>query len=156
MIWVLTTAGLAMALVAGVFLSFSDFLMRGLKEAPDNQGAAGMVGLNRTVYRSAFMIMLMGLVPVSFVFGFVAFWQFGGLVKGLIIAGSVSYVVGVFLVTGFGNVPMNTRLDAMATDPQATAVYWPEYVERWTALNHIRTAASLFAAICWLFAALQI
>jgi uncharacterized membrane protein len=74
--WILMIAGLAVALVAGVFLGFSDFIMRGLAQAPASQGAAGMVGLNRTVYRSVFMVLFLGLVPVS---GTLASWRFGSL-----------------------------------------------------------------------------
>ena len=153
---VLIISGFAMALVAGVFLGFSDFIMRGLAQAPANKGAAGMVGLNRTVYRSVFMALLMSMVPVALALGFAALWLDGALPKMLIITGAVAYLTGVFLVTGAGNVPMNTRLDAMTTAPQDTAVYWPEYVRRWTGLNHIRTTASAFAALCWLFAAVQL
>ena len=32
--WILMIAGLAVALIAGVFLGFSDFIMRGLAQAP--------------------------------------------------------------------------------------------------------------------------
>ncbi len=34
MTWILMVAGLLMALISGVFLSFSDFVMRGLAQAP--------------------------------------------------------------------------------------------------------------------------
>jgi hypothetical protein len=37
----LTAAGLLMALVAGVFLSFSDFVMRGLVQGPRRAGRGG-------------------------------------------------------------------------------------------------------------------
>ncbi len=151
--WGLFGAGLAAALVAGVFLGFSDFIMRGLAQAPASQGAAGMVGLNRTVYRSVFMVLLLGLVPASVALGLFALWQAEGAARVLTLAGAVSYVIGVFAVTGMGNVPMNTRLDAMDQQPQETAVYWPHYAQRWTQLNHIRTVGALMAAVCWLAAA---
>lgn len=153
MTWVLLIAGLAMALVAGVFLGFSDFIMRGLTRAPASQGAAGMVGLNRTVYRSVFMVLLMGLVPVSAGLGLVSPWYFDGLAGPLMMAGSGTYLVGVFAVTGLGNVPMNTRLDALSDNPAETEGYWPVYADRWTRLNHVRTAASALASLFWLTAA---
>jgi uncharacterized membrane protein len=57
-------------------------------------------------------------------------------------------------VTGIGNVPMNTRLDALSRGPRAqTLDYWPGYAARWTRLNHLRVAASTFAAAAWLVAA---
>ena len=151
--WMLMIAGLAVALVAGVFLGFSDFIMRGLAQAPASQGAAGMVGLNRTVYRSVFMVLLLGLVPVSGGLGLMALWQFEGAARALIFAGAGAYLLGVLAVTGIGDVPMNTRLDAMDGHPRETADYWPRYAQRWTLLNHARTAGSALAALCWLAAA---
>jgi uncharacterized membrane protein len=151
--WILMIAGMAMALVAGVFLGFSDFIMRGLLQAPASQGAAGMVGLNRTVYRSLFMVLLMLFVPVSGALGVVALWQFEGAGQALTLAGGVAYLVGVLAVTGLGNIPMNMRLDAMDGQPDETANYWPRYVQRWTRLNHSRTTGSVLAALCWLAAA---
>ena len=40
MTWILLSAGLLMALLSGVFLSFSDFVMRGLVQAPGTAGAS--------------------------------------------------------------------------------------------------------------------
>ncbi|NRB33653.1 MAG: DUF1772 domain-containing protein [Rhodobacteraceae bacterium] len=151
--WILMPAGLAVALVAGVFLGFSDFIMRGLAQAPASQGAAGMVGLNRTVYRSVFMVLLLGLVPVSGALGLLALWQLEGVARTLTLVGVGTYLIGVLAVTGMGNVPMNTRLDEMSGKPREIAGYWPHYAQRWTRLNHARTAGSALAAICWLSAA---
>ena len=151
--WILMFAGLAVSLVAGVFLGFSDFIMRGLAQAPASQGAAGMLGLNRTVYRSVFMVLLLGLVPVSGVLGLLALWQLEGVARTLTLVGVGTYLIGVLAVTGMGNVPMNTRLDEMSGKPREIAGYWPHYAQRWPRLNHARTAGSALAAICWLSAA---
>ncbi|MCU4653964.1 DUF1772 domain-containing protein [Roseibacterium sp. SDUM158016] len=149
----LTAAGLLMALVAGVFLSFSDFVMRGLAEAPEGHGAAGMVGLNRTVYRSAFMGLLMGFAPGSLALAALALWHLDGAARVVVVAGTGAYILGVMAVTGLGNVPMNTRLDDLSRSAEGTSGYWPGYAARWTRLNHLRVAASTFAAAAWLMAA---
>jgi uncharacterized membrane protein len=151
--YLLTVSGLLMALVAGVFLSFSDFVMRGLVQAPDGQGAAGMVGLNRTVYRSAFMALLMGFVPGSLALSVLALWHLDGVALIAVLAGAGIYILGVMAVTGLGNVPMNTRLDALSRSPEGVSGYWPAYALRWTRLNHLRVAASGFTAAAWLAAA---
>jgi uncharacterized membrane protein len=153
MTWLLLFSGLLMALLSGVFLSFSDFVMRGLLQAPAQAGSAGMVGLNRTVYRSAFMVLFMGFVPAALGLGVLAFLQVDGPAFAMILLGSLAYIAGVFAVTGFGNVPMNNSLDALADRADARAAYWPDYADRWTRLNHLRTAASAFAAAMWLIAA---
>lgn len=151
--WILMITGLAVSLVAGVFLGFSDFIMRGLVQAPAHQGAEGMIGLNRTVYRSFFMVLLLGLVPVSGGLGLAAFWLFEGAARGLILAGAGAYLIGVLAVTGMGNVPMNHRLDSIDGQQREIQDYWPHYAQRWTLLNHARTAGSILAAVCWLTAA---
>ena len=99
------------------------------------------------------MVLLIGLVPVSGALGFLALWQFEGAARTLTLAGCIAYFIGVLAVTGLGNVPMNTRLEAMEGQPHETADYWPRYAQRWTQLNHARTAGSALAALCWLTAA---
>jgi uncharacterized membrane protein len=153
MTWILLFSAILMALVAGVFLSFSDFVMRGLAMAPGTAGAAGMVGLNRTVYRSVFMVLLMGFGPASAALGAMALWQMQGAAQALTLTGALAYLVGVMAVTGRGNVPMNQRLDALADSPTKLAAYWPGYLRGWTSLNHVRVAASVLAALAWGIAA---
>ncbi|MDG4648546.1 DUF1772 domain-containing protein [Roseibacterium sp. SDUM158017] len=147
----LTAAGFLMALVAGVFLSFSDFVMRGLVLARDGGGAAGMVGLNRTVYRSVFMALLIGFVPGSVLLSLAAMTVLDGAATLWTLAGTGAYLAGVMAVTGLGNVPMNQRLDRLS-DAGGAAGYWPAYARRWTRLNHVRTLASGLAATAWLTA----
>ncbi|MCZ6859619.1 MAG: DUF1772 domain-containing protein, partial [Alphaproteobacteria bacterium] len=59
------------------------------------------------------------------------------------LGGAIVDLVGTFLVTGLGNVPLNDQLAAVSsTDPGAREV-WEHFVSRWTAWNHVRTAAAL-------------
>ncbi len=152
-IWILMVAGLLMALISGVFLSFSDFVMRGLVQASGTAGAAAMVGLNRTVYRSIFMVLFMGLLLGSAALSVLALWKMDDTASYLVVAGALSYIFGVAAVTGIGNIPLNKHLDAMSERSGDMAIYWTSYAQRWTWLNHIRTASSAFAAFSWLTAA---
>ena len=154
LVYVCLAFGLAAALVGGVFQSFSDFVMRGLNQAGPEASAAGMIGLNRTVYRSAFLVMLLALAPAGIGFAVYGFFYVGGTAKVLLIAASVIYVVSVFLVTVAGNVPRNEKLDRL--EGQGAADYWPTYFREWTQLNHARTFGSIGAAICYLLAAVHI
>jgi uncharacterized membrane protein len=58
----------------------------------------------------------------------------------------VLYLAGSLLVTMVCNVPRNDALARVAPDDPAAAGLWAEYLSRWTAWNHVRTAASLAAA----------
>ena len=93
-------AGFLMALIAGVFLSFSDFIMRGLAQARGTVGPAAMVGINRAIYRSIFMVLFVGLLAVSAALALFAFWQVDGIALLLLLAGSHSYGLGVLPLLG--------------------------------------------------------
>jgi uncharacterized membrane protein len=56
------------------------------------------------------------------------------------------YLIGTFLVTMVGNVPLNNAL-AIA-DPHSTegATLWAKYLTNWTFWNHVRMIAALAAA----------
>jgi uncharacterized membrane protein len=66
-----------------------------------------------------------------------------------IISGGAIYLIGVVLVTGIRNVPMNKQLDAMDHSTPETASYWPTYVAAWTRWNHARSAASAGSTVCF-------
>jgi uncharacterized membrane protein len=140
-------AALAAGLVAGVFLTFSDFVMRSLAAAEPRGGAEAMQEINRKVYRSIFMVLLLGMVPVSVVIAFFGIASVPGLAGITMTLGGAFYTIGVFLVTVFFNVPMNKRLDAMDISRPATLDYWRLYARRWTWWNHVRSATAAMAAI---------
>ncbi|MBR9765573.1 MAG: DUF1772 domain-containing protein [Rhodobacteraceae bacterium] len=147
-------AGVAALLVSGVFLGFSDFILRGLAQAPGDAGAAAMRGLNRTVYRSLFMVLLIGLGPVAVA---LALAGLAGLLPGapLLVAAALVYLGGVMVVTGRGNVPMNQRLALLDAESPGARAFWRHYLGAWARLNHIRTAASFLTGVLWIAAALN-
>ena len=63
------------------------------------------------------------------------------------LAGAVSYLVGTFLVTGLGNVPLNNKLAAVVSTDSAAVAVWEDYLRRWTRLNTLRTVAAIAAAL---------
>ncbi len=144
--------GLSSALVAGVFQSFSDFVMKALIMAEPAGGIEAMQMINRTVFRSVFLVMLLGLAPATLGFAAYAGFNLSGPVKLWIMSGAAIYVISVFFVTMFGNVPMNNRLDAMNYETIAAVNYWRTYGKVWTGWNHVRMFGSVATAICFLFA----
>ncbi|QUL37862.1 anthrone oxygenase family protein [Erythrobacter sp. JK5] len=57
------------------------------------------------------------------------------------LAGGAIYVVGMFVVTVAGNVPLNNALEATAADGPEAESMWARYMQRWLPFNHIRTLA---------------
>lgn len=65
----------AYAFVGGVFLAFSDFIMRALAHTSGTGGVETMQIINREVFRWVFMALFLGLAPVSlFITGFGLFY----------------------------------------------------------------------------------
>ena len=153
-IWSLTAASMASCLVAGVFLSFSDFTMRSLRLAMPEAGTQAMQILNREVLRSVFIVLLVGMGPVATVIAGLAFIWPPSVGAMLIVVGSLSYVFGVFGVTLLGNVPKNQKLAAMPDGSIEAQNYWPTYYTGWMFWNHVRGVFSFVTALCYIGAAI--
>lgn len=146
------TLTLSTALVAGVFLAFSDFIMRSLAAAGPATGIAAMQEINRQIIRSVFVPLFIVLAPVSLGIAIYAWFEMEGAGLVWLCSGAAIYVVGTFAVTVFGNVPMNERLDKLPVSEAGT--YWQVYLRDWVRWNHVRTFASTIAALCYLVAGL--
>ena len=146
-------AVLAYALVGGVFLAFSDFIMRALSVTSGYGGAEAMQAINREVFRWVFMTLFLGLAAVSLALAvYAGFWMIGP-VATLVVAAGLVYLVGCFGVTVVFNVPMNEALASMDLSQEATRTYWSgTYVPRWTFWNTVRTIACGVAAALLLVA----
>lgn len=138
---------IAIAFVGGVFLAFSDFIMRSLARTTDTGGVEAMQSINREVFRWVFMALFLGLVPVSLLVA-----GYGGLVVGqsaglLLALAGVVYIFGCFGVTAMFNVPMNKALAEMDVTDASAQDYWTTtYLPRWTFWNTVRTAACALSA----------
>ncbi len=147
LILVIQCAILAYAFVGGVFLAFSDFIMRALAKISGHGGVEAMQMINREVFRWVFMTLFLGLAGVSLVIAAYGAIALTGLAGTLIMLSGLFYLVGCFGVTVFFNVPMNNVLDRMEMNDAKTGDYWFKiYVPRWTFWNSIRTTACAVSA----------
>ena len=147
-------AVIACGLIAGVFLAFSDFVMKALFAAGPASGIEAMQLINRKVYGSVFMALLIAMLVISVALAPYAVMYMTSPAAAWIICGCVLYVIGVFIVTAAINVPMNQRLDAMNHESRDTASYWVVYAASWTLWNHVRTIASAGSAVSFLIGCL--
>ncbi len=141
----LAVAALGAALVAGIFFTFSTFVMRALARLPSHEGIAAMQSINVVVLNPWFFAAFFGTGIVSL--AAVAVAALGG--DGLPVAitlGSALYLLGCIGVTIAGNVPLNERLAGHVPTGDDAEQVWRHYLSRWTLWNHVRTAASLAAA----------
>ncbi|MDQ7069531.1 MAG: hypothetical protein Q9M48_02085 [Rhodobacterales bacterium] len=97
-------------LVAGVFLAFSDFVMKSLGAIPAAQGITAMQSINILVFRSVFMVGLFAICASSiFLIGYTYFTAAPD--TGLIVAAGLLYIVTVMIVSVVGNIPLKESLN---------------------------------------------
>ncbi|NRA65668.1 MAG: DUF1772 domain-containing protein [Pseudobacteriovorax sp.] len=139
--------GFLSAMVGGVFLSFSDFVMRGFAQADRVSAIDCMQGLNKTVFKSIFLFCFIGMVPLTIVIAMIT-GEFIAYITAAV------YILLVFLTTVMGNVPMNEKLERSEKSSQDAGQYWETYAVNWTRWNHVRTLGSFITSVLYLVASL--
>lgn len=138
--------GIATALMAGLYYSFSVVVVKALAQRPGTEGANAMNQINDVILKTSFM-------PLFFVS---SLWYAGLLVWSVfysntvqldLIGASLFYLLGMFGLTAFGNVPLNNQLKNCAGDPDQLLKTWHRYVRVWVRLNHIRSFSCVAALI---------
>jgi uncharacterized membrane protein len=149
-------AALGCALVAGIFLAFSNFVMKALAQVAPASGIAAMQSINVVVLNPGFLCLFMGTAlacAVLFVYALMH-WQTPGSLR--LAAGSLCYVLGTFGVTMAFNVPRNNALARLEPLAAEAVGFWRGYVSGWTMWNHVRTVAALVAAALLIWALLRL
>ncbi len=153
LLFVMTLASvLGCGLISGFFFAFSKCVMRALGNLPPAHGVAAMQSINVVVINPWFLTAFFGTAAMC-LFAIAAsvlrwhdqraiYWLTGGLL----------YLIGTILVTGAFNVPRNNAMAAIEPGGSNAARLWAEYLSSWTAWNHVRTAASLLAALLFAIA----
>ena len=136
----LWSAMISSGLMAGIYFAFSGFIMRSFTSLPAEHAVSAMNAINTTILRSWFMPLFWGSTLVSGLMIIVGLWQWGEPgAPGAMVAGAV-YLVGMFLVTAFRNVPLNHALANVSGERGRTI--WHAYLTRWTRWNTVRVLAS--------------
>ncbi|MEE4660548.1 MAG: anthrone oxygenase family protein [Halieaceae bacterium] len=135
------------AMIGGIFFAFSSFIMKALDRLPSPEGMAAMQSINKVILNRSFLGLFMGTAVLSALLLGLAI--FNGQAPGSIwlSAGAAAYLLGTFLLTGMGNVPLNERLDKVSRDSAEASEIWALYLQRWTRLNTVRTVMALLAAV---------
>ena len=147
-ITMITTAITAVAtgVLGGVFFAFSTSVMKALGRQPAAAAMTTMQAVNVSMVNPLFLTVLGGstlaclaiLVSAPFV---------TAPHPGLRIAGALFFLVGAVGVTAVVNVPLNDALAAADPGSPPGVALWADYLTRWTAYNHLRTACSVAATV---------
>jgi len=132
------------ALMAGTFFAFSTFVMPALNRLDPSRAIEAMQHINITVMNPLTMGVFFGTAITALallVFSFVA--PIGTTDRSMLIAASLLYILGTFVLTAAGNVPLNDRLAKQDPDDADAPLVWERYQRPWTRLNQVRTVAPL-------------
>lgn len=144
------------AVIGGVFSAFSEFIMSGLARAEPAGGIEAMQHINRTVIRTQFVAGILLIAPLSLFLAVYGLTHIEGTARAAVIIAPAVYLPTVFLMTLFGNVPMNNRLDRLNHKDSSAEAYWRTYGRDWTRLNHVRSLGSVSTAVLYLIASVSL
>ena len=144
---ILISAALGSGLIAGLFCSFSNFIMQALSEIPPKKGISAMQSINLVIVKPAFLFVFLGTgVACALAIGF-GWEQLGDTALVCAAAGGATYLLGSIVVTIAFNVPLNNRLAAVDPQSEEGAKMWEIYLLRWTRWNHVRSIATIISTL---------
>ena len=149
-LWLLWFSAVGCGLMAGVYFTFSTFVMRALNEVGAAAGTAAMQSINVVILRSPFMPLFFATTISGAALVVIALMRWGEAGSGFALAGGVIYVVGMFVLTAAFNVPLNDRLATVSAGSSETVEMWTVYLRDWTRWNHVRTLASGLSCILFI------
>jgi uncharacterized membrane protein len=153
---VLLSGGFFTALIAGLFYSYSCSVNIGLGRLPDDAYLRAMQSINRAILNSWFFASFIGtliLLPICTWM----LYRHEAASTGfyLILSATLIYLIAVFGVTMFGNVPLNEALDKLdigSASPGELEVRRVQFERPWNNLNLTRTIGALISLLLTLAA----
>jgi uncharacterized membrane protein len=138
-------AALGTALLAGNFFAFSAFFMKALGGLSAERGIVAMQAVTAAIRKPIFLVVFFGTAALCAVLAVVALMHWGAPGSCYLLAGTLLFIVGAFLVTMMRNVKLNAQLTAVAPDTKEGRELWKRFQSSWILWNHVRTIASLLA-----------
>ncbi len=152
----LLIAILLTGLSAGLFYAWEVSVIPGTKRIPDRAYLETMQSINRAILNPAFYLIFFGSLLFLIGSSYLQYKTQFNLAFGLILAATLSYVIGTFGVTLFGNVPLNEGLDIVNLNQlskEALTNTRLTYEGQWNRWHTIRTIFSVLAFLLCLLAA---
>jgi len=145
-VWAL--AILSTGLMAGLFFTWSNAVMPGIGKMDNTAFLGALKSMNKVILNPLFFLVFFGSVVLTLLTPFLAFKVVSKKVFTVLLVAGVVYLAGMFLVTVFGNIPLNRSLENSMLD-QLTTEQLQDMREKieapWKRLNWIRTVSSLVA-----------
>ena len=142
---ILASAILLTGLMAGIFFTWSNAVKPGIGKLSDLEYLRSLQSMNRVILNKAFIgIFLVAVIAVALVPIF-HFKLFPNSIFWLLLLALVTYWIGVFGVTVFGNIPLNEILDKINLESitlEEIKALRTSIEVKWNNLNLIRSISS--------------
>lgn len=145
-------AALGCGVMAGLFFTFSAFLMTVLGRLPAAQGIRVMQTINVVILNPAFALLFAGTALLCLFLAVTSPFTAHQPHAGQRLLGAVLLLGGVVFVTLRFNVPLNDALAGVEPSSVAGARLWERYLSVWTLWNHLRTLSALGATVSLMLA----
>lgn len=144
------------ALSAGFFYAWQVSVIPGTRKVMDMTYLETMQSINQAILNPAFFLIFFGS-PI--LLGISTIQQYNsGSTFWLLLVATITYAIGTFGITAFGNVPLNDALDVLKlselSDTKVTA-FRASYESRWNRLHLIRTVFAVLSFVLSLWAVLM-
>ncbi|CAL2103475.1 conserved membrane protein of unknown function [Tenacibaculum sp. 190130A14a] len=141
------------ALATGFFFAWSVSVILGTKKTGDLTYLETMQSINKEILNPAFFIVFFGSLITLLITSYTQFYD--KPVFWLIFISAITYLIGTFSITAFGNVPLNNQLEALSLEKLTLSQlknFRNYYETRWNVYHTIRTIASMVSFILLLVA----
>lgn len=135
--------------LAGVYFTFSGFVMAALGRLEPSVAVAAMVSINRRIMRSAFMPLFLATTASALGLAVLAPFHWDEPETVTMLVGGLIYVIGMFVCTIAFNLPLNDALAEVGPGSPAAGAAWADYRRDWTRWNHVRTVSAAVATACF-------
>lgn len=149
----IVVTAVASAALGGVFFAFSSFIMPALDRIAPAEAMRAMQRINVDVLCRSFFALFFGVPILSLGLTVHAGLAWSEPGSALLLTAGLLNILGSFVVTVVGNVPLNERLAKQSADSANASTLWSTYSKPWVRWNSLRASANLAAAALLLAAA---
>lgn len=154
---VLTVTATSVGLIAGLFFAYSCSVNPGLHALDDKGYLAAMQSINKAILNPIFLVTFTG---TAFLLPIATWMNFSTPLSTrfiLLLIASLVYIVGVFGVTMFGNVPLNEELAKFNLQVSLEQLKQQREIFEmpWNKLHTVRTVASVSALVLTILACIN-
>lgn len=135
-------------LIAGLLYGYDCSIIKGFRNLTDREYLGAFQSINRAILNPYFFLSFMGSLLVLPVVTWLSYKAATPISFYLLLAATVVYVIGVFGVTMFGNVPLNNQLDQFDlanTSPDGLRAMRQKFEINWNKFHAIRTYAAMLS-----------